>query len=226
MSRRAFTLIELLVVITIIGILAAMLFPVFGNVRENANRTRCLNNLKQLTTAWLAYADDNDGRLVCPTGGRDGAWVGSGSSSNCAQTGTLYPYASNEKAYRCPTDKSKSAVNYSISCHVGCDSEDGNSVKLISAIPSASLTMVFCEEWDPRAPYGPVGCFNMSHPADWFDSPGVWHRNGSSFSFADGHAEYWVWQDAAWLAQNQGGHGFGIHSRRDFDRVRNAYLGQ
>jgi prepilin-type N-terminal cleavage/methylation domain-containing protein len=59
--ENGFTLIELLVVIAIIAILAAILFPVFAQVREKARQTSCLSNLKQLGTGMLMYAADHDG---------------------------------------------------------------------------------------------------------------------------------------------------------------------
>src|SRR6266852_7677815 len=63
MQRRAFTLIELLVVIAVITFLAAILFPVFAQVREKARQAGCMNNLKQIATAMLIYSDDHDIRL-------------------------------------------------------------------------------------------------------------------------------------------------------------------
>ncbi len=57
---KAFTLIELLVVIAIIAILAAILFPVFARARENARRTSCMSNLRQMGLAAMQYVQDYD----------------------------------------------------------------------------------------------------------------------------------------------------------------------
>lgn len=69
MKRCGFTLIELLVVIAIIAILAAILFPVFAQAREKARQTGCLNNLKQLGTAFRMYAADYDETMPGPAPG-------------------------------------------------------------------------------------------------------------------------------------------------------------
>lgn len=61
MKSQGFTLIELLVVIAIIAILAALLFPVFANAREEERRAVCIHNEKQLGIAFEQYLDDYDG---------------------------------------------------------------------------------------------------------------------------------------------------------------------
>ena len=67
-SGGAFTLIELLVVIAIIGILAALLLPVFATAKAAARRAVCINNEHQLNLAWTGYALDNRD-IVVPNGG-------------------------------------------------------------------------------------------------------------------------------------------------------------
>jgi prepilin-type N-terminal cleavage/methylation domain-containing protein len=64
--RDGFTLIELLTVIAIIGVLAALIFPTVGKVRETAQRTVDANNLREIVKAASLYAADNNDRLPDP----------------------------------------------------------------------------------------------------------------------------------------------------------------
>ncbi len=91
-SGWAFTLIELLVVIAIIAILSSMLLPVLGKAKENARKTYCLNNLRQLSLSVVMYSSDNENLFPART------------TQNRWPT-QLHPYYKDIKLLVCPSDK-------------------------------------------------------------------------------------------------------------------------
>lgn len=159
--KKAFTLIELLVVISIIAVLAAILFPVFARAKEAARKTQCINNLKQLGTAFGLYASDHDDRIPGITEGlggeqQEGGWVFNDlfrtyeAGIFIPEKGSLFPYAKNADIYVCPTDRDGRTAKLSYAIN-GCLIEPPmnigvNKGKAYSAVKEAASTMLIGEE--------------------------------------------------------------------------------
>jgi prepilin-type N-terminal cleavage/methylation domain-containing protein/prepilin-type processing-associated H-X9-DG protein len=127
MKRKAFTLIELLVVVAIIGILAAILFPVFARARENARRASCMSNMKQMAMSVMQYTQDYDeyyplawygknpaGTKISYTQTQPGTpgakFLTFGPSSSIVSKGhwitwmdLIYPYVKSAQLFECPS---------------------------------------------------------------------------------------------------------------------------
>jgi len=99
-ARNGFTLIELLVVIAIIAILAAILFPVFQKVRENARRTSCASNMKQIGLGMTQYTQDSDEllptRIIFLVPGQETSW-----------RAMLQPFIKSTAVFQCPDNPSR-----------------------------------------------------------------------------------------------------------------------
>jgi prepilin-type N-terminal cleavage/methylation domain-containing protein len=119
--RRAissgFSLVELLVVVGIVAVLVALLLPVLGRARAEANRVACMSNLRQLLQAQLMYANDSRGFLTYPNWGHDRqatdavwptGWLYSQGqlsdplAPDDVKTGALFRYLQETRVYRCP----------------------------------------------------------------------------------------------------------------------------
>lgn len=108
MRLQGFTLIELLIVITIISLLAAILFPVFARARENARRTSCQSNLKQIGLGMAMYSQDYDERILPQI-------IYGPNSAGTASVSfhwnfCLTPYIKNNQIFICPSRSARSSA--------------------------------------------------------------------------------------------------------------------
>lgn len=103
-KQTGFTLIELLVVIAIIAILAAILFPVFAKAREQARKTGCMNNLKNIALGNTMYVQDYDETFM-PAIYTDYTWTGLDKTGKVFPS-PLEPYLRNKQINPCPSDTS------------------------------------------------------------------------------------------------------------------------
>jgi prepilin-type N-terminal cleavage/methylation domain-containing protein/prepilin-type processing-associated H-X9-DG protein len=210
MSRRkAFTLIELLVVIAIIAILMAILMPALSRAREQGKRIACLNNVKQMALGWNLYADDYDGKIMngnpeLGTHNRDGAcWVyymGRNATVESAldgmRRGLIYRYCPNPKLYKCPTGVRGEMITYAIpdamNGYYGTATQAQDQIKTRrTQIRNLAQQIVFLDE-GRLSPSSWTVWWNNER---WWDQITARHGDGTNFSFADGHSEYWKWND-------------------------------
>jgi len=231
-KTKGFTLIELLVVIAIIALLLALLIPVLRSAREAGQRAVCLSNLRQLTLAWTAYAEEHDGQIV--NGGAFGeasagrltlkGWAGRAFLPRNSRTraeliehydkGALWPWIKDIDICRCPrghkghaltyaTVPSANGVNVDGTYVPGSSGNElkesgirvGDTVLRLTRLtditnPGAGQRAVFID-------YGQVESHfyvQYLYPT-WKYSPApIHHRDGTTLSMADGHAEYWKWK--------------------------------
>ncbi|BCM88655.1 hypothetical protein IAD21_00496 [Abditibacteriota bacterium] len=215
-ARPAFTLIELLVVITIIAILAAILFPVFARARENARKTSCLSNLKNIGIAFMQYTQDYDENYPLTT------VTGMASTPLSSWTTSTQAYIKSVQVYRCPSDSSSrwnaaivppAAPPFTTSYILNdwfSAGKDGGFGKL-SATQEPARSVIMAEKADE--PGMMLASADHFHPFYWGASPeqssmmmasAVWdttnnttlelavkrHLDGANYLYADGHAKW------------------------------------
>jgi prepilin-type N-terminal cleavage/methylation domain-containing protein/prepilin-type processing-associated H-X9-DG protein len=197
LRKQAFTLIELLVVIAIIAILASILFPVFGRARENARRSSCQSNLKQIGLGVMQYTQDYDERYP-PS--RSPGYVHNGFKNDSAAWHIIiYPYVKSYQIYSCPSNSSNKTVYWTndgtgdkvrcsyVSSHNGDDPYWGGRGLMQSEAPAAVAelqyvsTIIMIGEHRERQ--------DPEYWANYNDMRMTNHLGTSNFLFADGHVK-------------------------------------
>jgi prepilin-type N-terminal cleavage/methylation domain-containing protein/prepilin-type processing-associated H-X9-DG protein len=189
LKRKGFTLIELLVVIAIISILAAILFPVFAQARENARRASCMSNEKQIGLAAMMYAQDYDEQTVAIY------------TSQAYWPYLLMPYTKSMQVFDCPSDtsgnkyngaKTGTATGYGYSALLTAGLPAGVRSPALAGIaqPAATVMIVDTSNWR-SVPTNSSFITGGSNPLanDATSYPHYRHLDTANVIFCDGHVK-------------------------------------
>lgn len=210
--RKGFTLIELLVVIAIIAILAAILFPVFAKAREKARQTSCLNNLKQIGTAFIQYAQDYDERYPIywrPQLQTDPASPGFiFNSSNGTLGGKytcwmdfIYPYIKNSQVFVCPSAvlREAGAPSYGYNRLISMSTNPATGLPAPRSLGDILRPAEIILTLDYASQYGTyANCIEYTNFKNAPSNCVCPHNDGTNVTFCDGHSKWLNKADQAW----------------------------